>query len=213
MKGKPMKLRYLPNMFSIARFLLCIPLLILTPFSLLYTIIFAIAAMTDAADGQLARRIKGAKSELGATLDSVADLALISVLIFALMPLMQMWGWLSFAFACVLILKLFASTGIGFIRFKEFISLHTISFKVLATLLFIHPLVYFFAGPDMFLRIQSGIFFNIFSTVIVGYAILCVIEEIFIVSLTKRPERNLKSIFGVKAANIAAEASNDLKIS
>jgi len=158
-------------------------------------------------DGQLARRIKSAKSELGATLDSVADLALISVLIFALMPLMRMWSWLSIAFTCVLVLKLFASTSIGFIRFKEFISLHTISFKVLATLLFIHPLVYYLAGPGMFLNIQSGVFFNYFSTVIVAYALICVIEEILIVSLTIRPERNLKSIFGVKAANVAAETS------
>jgi len=160
-------------------------------------------------DGQLARRIKDAKSELGAILDSVADLALISVLIFALMPMMQMWSWLSIAFACVLILKLFASTSIGFIRFKEFISLHTISFKILATFLFIHPIVYYFAGPGMFLNIQSSVFFNLFSAAIVVYALVCVIEEILIVSLTKRPERNLKSIFGVKAANIATETSKD----
>ncbi|MCL2663571.1 MAG: CDP-alcohol phosphatidyltransferase family protein [Oscillospiraceae bacterium] len=207
-----MKLRYLPNAFSIARLLLCIPLLILSwyiPFTLFYTVLFAIAAITDMFDGQLARRIKGAKSELGATLDSVADLALISVLIFALMPLMRMWSWLSIAFICVLTLKLFASTCIGFIRFKEFISLHTISFKILATLLFIHPLVYYFAGPGMFLNIQSGAFFNFFSTAIAAYALICVIEEIFIVSLTKRPERNLKSIFGVKAANIIAETTED----
>jgi len=34
---------------------------------------------------------------------------------------------------------------------------------------------------------------------------LVVIEEILIISLTKRPERNLRSILGVKAANLAAE--------
>jgi len=170
-------------------------------------VILAVAAATDFADGQFARRIEGAKSELGATLDSIADLGLISVIVFVLMPTMHVWGWLWIAYACILASKLFASTSIGFIRFKEFISLHTISFKILATLLFIHPLVYYFAGPDMLFNIQSAMFFNIFSTVIGIYAIICVVEEIFIVSLTKRPERNLKSIFGVKAANIAAEAS------
>ena len=200
-----MKAKYLPNAFSLIRLLLCIPLLFLTPFTLFYTILFAAAAITDSIDGQLARRIKDAKSELGATLDSIADLALISVLIFALMPLMHMWGWLWIAFSFVLLLKVFASSSIGFIRFKEFISLHTISFKILATLLFLHPIIYFFVGQDMFLRIQSGVYFNVFSTVLVVYALICVIEEIFIMSLTKRPERNLKSIFGVKAANIAAE--------
>ena len=204
-----MKLKYLPNAFSIARLLLCIPLIFLTPFSLLYIILFAIAAATDSVDGQLARRIEGAKSELGATLDSVADLCLISVLIFVLMPLMNIWGWLWIAYAFVLLLKVFASTSIGFIRFKEFISLHTISFKILATLLFLHPLIYYFSGPGMVLNIQSGIFFNIFSTVLAVYALICVTEEIFIMSLVKRPERNLKSIFGVKEANNAAEVLND----
>jgi len=204
-----MKAKYIPNAFSLARLLLCIPLLFLTPFTLFYTILFAIAAITDCFDGQLARRIKDAKSELGATLDSIADLALICVLIFALMPLMKMWSWLWIAYAFVIILKLSVSTGIGFVRFKEFISLHTISFKILATLLFLHPIIYFLAGPDMFLRIHSSAYFNVFSTVLVIYAFICVIEEIFIMSLTKRPERNLKSIFGVKAANIAAEASSE----
>ena len=204
-----MKLSYLPNAFSLARLLLCIPLLIITPFSLFFTVLFAIAAITDTIDGQLARRLKNAKSELGATLDSIADLALISVLVFALMPKMDIWNWLRISYICVLSLKLFASTGIGFIRFKEFISLHTISFKILASCLFLHPIVYFFAGPGMSLNVQSGMFFNIFSTVIVVYAVLCVIEGIFIVSLCKRPERNLKSAFGIKAANIAAEAASD----
>ena len=207
-----MKLRYLPNAFSLTRLLLCVPLLILswlTPFSFLYIILFAIAAITDMFDGQLARRIKDAKSELGATLDSVADLALISLMVFALMPLMDLWSWLPIAYACVLILKLLASTSIGFIRFKEFISLHTISFKILATFLFIHPLVYYFAGPGMFLNIQSGVFFNFYSTAIVAYALLCVIEEILIVSMTVKPERNLKSVFGVKAANVAADTAKD----
>ena len=202
-----MKLKYLPNACSLTRLLLCIPLIFLTPFSLLYMIILSVAAVTDFADGQFARRIEGAKSELGATLDSIADLGLISVIVFVLMPAMQVWSWLWIAYVCILSFKLFASTGIGFIRFKEFISLHTISFKILATLLFIHPIVYYFVGPDMFFNVRSAMFFNVFSTTIGIYAILCVIEEIFIVSLTKRPERNLKSIFGVKAANIAAEAA------
>ena len=200
-----MKAKYLPNVFSTTRLLLCIPLLFLKPFTFLYIVLFAVAAITDSIDGQLARRIKGAKSELGATLDSVADLALISVLIFALMPLMRIWSWLWIAYAFILLLKVFASTSIGFIRFKEFISLHTISFKILATLLFLHPIIYYFAGQDMFLRIQSSIIFNVFTTALAVYALLCLIEEILIVSLLKRPERNLKSIFGVKAANVAAE--------
>jgi len=191
-----MKLKYLPNALSLTRLALCIPLIFLSPFTLLYIVILAVASITDSLDGQLARRIKNGASELGATLDSVADVCLIAVIIFVMMPKMLLWGWLWIAFACVLILKVTVSTGIGFIRFKEIISLHTITLKILATFLFIHPIIYYFIG--------EGTFFNVFSTVLASYAYLIVIEEILIISMLKRPERNIKSIFGVRAANRAA---------
>jgi len=183
----------MPNAFSIARILLCIPLAILTPLTFFYIILFALAAVTDTIDGQLARRIKDAKSELGATLDSIADVCLVSIIIFAIMPSMQIWGWLWISYVCVLTLKVFASTGIGYIRFKEVVSLHTISFKILVTFLFCYPILYYFIG--------AGLFINIFSVVVIVCALLIVIEEILIISMLKRPERNIKSIFGVRAAN------------
>ena len=194
-----MKLKYMPNAFSIARILLCIPLAILTPLTFLYIILFALAAITDTIDGQLARRIKDAKSELGATLDSIADVCLVSIIIFAIMPSMQIWSWLWISYVCVLTLKVFASTGIGYIRFKEIVSLHTISFKILVTFLFCYPILYYFIG--------AGLFINIFSVVVIVCALLIVIEEILIISTLKQPERNIKSIFGVRAANQRFKAS------
>jgi len=201
-----MKLRYIPNALSITRILMCIPLAIMEPFSLLYIVLFASTAVTDLFDGKLARRIKGGASELGATLDSVADVALVSILIFRIMPKMEiLWWWMNIAFVCVLLLKIFASTTIGFIRFKEVISLHTITFKWLVTALFSYPIIYYF----VIIRFNLGgaeLFINIYSTVVIIAALLIVIEEIFIISMTKRPERNIKSIFGVRAANEAADA-------
>ena len=201
-----MKARYIPNALSITRILLCIPLAIMRPFSLFYIVLFALTAVTDLFDGKLARRIKGGASELGATLDSVADVCLVSILIFRIMPQMEIWGWLNIAFACVLLLKIFASTTIGFIRFKEVISLHTITFKWLVTALFSYPIIYYI----VIVRFNLGgadFFINIYSTVVIICALLIVVEEIFIISLTKRPERNIKSIFGVRAANEAADAA------
>jgi len=202
-----MKARYIPNALSITRILLCIPLAIMEPFSLFYIVLFAATAVTDLFDGKLARRIKGGASELGATLDSVADVALVSILIFRIMPKMEiLWWWVNIAFTCVLLLKIFASTTIGFIRFKEVISLHTITFKWLVTALFSYPIIYYI----VIIRFNLGgadLFINIYSTVVIISALLIVIEEIFIISMTKRPERNIKSIFGVRAANEAADAA------
>jgi len=194
-----MKLKYMPNVFSIARIILCIPLAILPTFTLFYIILFSVTAITDMIDGQLARRIKDAKSELGATLDSIADVCLVSIIIFVIMPNMQIWGWMWIGYICVLTLKIVASTGIGYIRFKEIISLHTISFKILVTFLFGFPILYFFIG--------ASLFFNIFLLVILTCALLIVIEEILIITMLKQPERNIKSILGVRAANDQYKAS------
>jgi len=193
MRGEYMRIKYIPNALSITRILLCIPLAILTPFSTLYIVLFVLAAITDTFDGQLARRIKDGKSELGATLDSIADVCLVGVIVFAIMPKMQIWGWLWIAYICVLSLKVTVSTGIGFIRFKEVISLHTITFKVLVTFIFCYPLLYYFIG--------AGLIINVYSTVLISCALLVVIEEILIISLLKKPARNIKSIFAVRAEN------------
>jgi CDP-diacylglycerol--glycerol-3-phosphate 3-phosphatidyltransferase len=195
-----MKLKNIPNGLSLLRLLLCIPLFIMPPFTITYMLLFCVAAVTDFFDGQLARRIRGAASELGATLDSIADVALVSVIIFVIMPAMQLWSGLWLIYVCVLSLKVVASTGIGYVRFREIISLHTISFKLLVTALFLFPLIYYFTG--------TGLVINVFASVIAASGILIVIEELFIISLLKRPERNIKSIFGVKAANQAVAMKN-----
>ena len=194
-----MKLKYVPNALSLLRLLLCIPLIIMEPLSFIYMVIFAVASVTDAIDGQVARRVKDGASELGATLDSIADVILVCVLVFVIIPAMHLWSWLWIAYICVLTLKVFASTSVGFIRFKEFISLHTISFKVLVFFLLCFPFLYIIIG--------DGLFINVFSTVLLSYGLMVVIEEIFIISMTKRPERNIRSIFGVKAANLAAQTT------
>ena len=191
-----MKLKHIPNALSLTRVLLCIPLAILPPFSVLYIVLLVLAGITDSLDGQLARRIKNGTSEFGATLDSIGDVCLVGVIVFAMMPKMQVWSWLWLAYICVLSLKVTVSTGIGLVRFKEVISLHTISFKVLVAVLFCYPLLYYFVG--------AGLFINIFSTALIACALLVVIEEILIISTLKKPARNIKSIFGVRAANQAA---------
>jgi len=193
-----MRKKYIPNTLSLTRILLCIPLAILAPFSGLYIVLFVLACITDTLDGQMARRIKNGKSELGAILDSTADVCLVAVIVFAIMPKMQLWGWLWITYICVLSLKVTVSTGIGLIRFREIISLHTISFKTLVTIIFCYPILYYFIG--------AGMIMNVFSTVLISCALLVVIEEILIISLLNKPSRNIKSIFAVRAENEATSA-------
>jgi CDP-diacylglycerol--glycerol-3-phosphate 3-phosphatidyltransferase len=203
-----MKLRHIPNSLSIMRILLCVPLMFLTPFTPLYMVLFFVAGSSDMIDGPLARRIKGGASELGATLDSIADVLLIGVGIFKILPMMEgMWGWLWLAYVSTLTLKVFASTGIGFYKFKEIISLHTISFKVLVIAMFSIPLVYYIVRHLFVINeTAAAMIVNILAAAVIISIFIAVIEEILIISMLKRPERNIKSIFGVPAANRKAMA-------
>ena len=85
-----MKLRYIPNCLSVLRLLLCVGIIISSfyggPFSILTMILYICAGVTDMIDGPLARSIKNARSEIGASLDSIADLFMIIVAILVFIP-------------------------------------------------------------------------------------------------------------------------------
>ena len=72
-------MRHIPNIISAFRILLVVPIaLALADQRLeLSILLFAVAALSDAADGFLAKRF-GWQSELGAVLDPIADKALWS---------------------------------------------------------------------------------------------------------------------------------------
>ena len=82
-------LRHIPNIISVIRILLVVPIAIaLAHHQLALSILlFAIAAVSDAADGFLAKRF-GWQSELGAVLDPIADKALL-VTVFVTLSLMS----------------------------------------------------------------------------------------------------------------------------
>lgn len=71
-------MRQLPNAISLARALCAVPVVVLAApqTAALAVVIFSIAAVTDALDGPLARRI-GATTRLGAFLDPLADKVLV----------------------------------------------------------------------------------------------------------------------------------------
>lgn len=83
-------MRHIPNIISVLRILLVVPIAIaLANHQLALSILlFAVAAVSDAADGFLAKRF-GWQSELGAVLDPIADKALL-VTVFVTLSLMKL---------------------------------------------------------------------------------------------------------------------------
>ncbi|HEX3603557.1 MAG TPA: CDP-alcohol phosphatidyltransferase family protein [Steroidobacteraceae bacterium] len=87
-------MRHIPNIISVIRILLVLPIALALGHQLLALAImlFALAAVSDAADGYLAKRF-GWQSELGAVLDPVADKLLLAAVFITLsfMNLVPLW--------------------------------------------------------------------------------------------------------------------------
>jgi cardiolipin synthase len=86
--------RHIPNIISVIRILLVVPIAIALANQRLELsiMLFAVAALSDAADGFLAKRF-GWQSELGAILDPIADKALLATVFvtLSLMKLVPLW--------------------------------------------------------------------------------------------------------------------------
>jgi len=193
-----MKLKHLPNALGLLRIALMVPLLILTfvaPFSLAFIIIFITAGVTDIIDGPLARRIKGARSEFGATIDSVADMIMVLVSFIFIIPRMDIDMWLKIAFWAALAYKLFSGV-LGNIKHKEMVWLHTYGNKFLAITLFSLPILYYFVPYA-----AEQCWFIVYATIVMASIVIITTEEILINMMLTKPSRDIKSVFGVKAAN------------
>ena len=89
-------------------------------------------------DGAVARKT-GTAGESGARLDTMADLVFAAVCLIKLLPVLDVPVWLRIWIAVIALMKV-ANIADGFIRRKEFISVHSRLNKVTGGLLFIFPL-------------------------------------------------------------------------
>ena len=201
-QGGQMKRKNIPNGLSVLRMLLCAGIVLSSlfgeVFSMLTMIMYVIAGVTDMIDGPLARRIKDGRSELGATLDSIADLLMIIVGIAVFIPAMGLWRFIGMLYIALISFKIIVPSLIGVIKYKEFISLHTYTYKILVGFMFSIP-VFFFVLREI--SVAAELLLNIYSLVIIIAAYLFVVEEIVIILATNRPCRDIKSIFHVKKFN------------
>ena len=197
-----LKLKNLPNGLSILRLLLCVGMVFSAmlgkAFGFITMTMFVIAGISDMVDGPLARRIKGGRSELGASLDSIGDLVMIIVSIIVFIPAMNWWSFIAMLYIIAISFKVIIPSLIAVVKYKEFISLHTYTFKVLVGFLFSIPILFFIFQE---LEISARPFLNVYALIIGIAACLFIVEEIIIILATNRPCRDIKSIFSVKRFN------------
>ncbi|MGE4215324.1 MAG: CDP-alcohol phosphatidyltransferase family protein [Anaerotignaceae bacterium] len=95
----------IPNIVTASRILLSFTLLFVEPQSIMFFAIYAICGTTDILDGYMARKTKTA-SNLGATLDSLADLIFIFIMLIIYLPILNIPPWCTVCIVVISIIRL-----------------------------------------------------------------------------------------------------------
>lgn len=126
------------NFITIIRILCSLALLFFMPLSLPFYALYTAAGLSDIFDGLIARKTNTA-TEFGAKLDALADIVFAAVVLIMLLPILELSLWMIGWIGVIALIKL-VNIVIGFIRQKEFISVHSVMNKVTGGLLFVFPL-------------------------------------------------------------------------
>lgn len=156
-------------------------LLFSIPFSLLFWALYIYCCISDLADGLVARAMKQ-QSEIGAKLDSIADMAFFLALAIKVIPAIVIPAWI---WICVTVIAFIRVTAylIGYKKYHMFSALHTYTNKATGGFLFGTPVLYMMLGVT-----ATGI-------ILCLLAMFSACEELLITVLSKKLDRNCKSIF------------------
>ena len=134
-----MKFKHLPNYITLTRIAGTLWLIFIEPLSVLFYVVYSLCGLTDVVDGYLARKTSST-SELGARLDSVADLLFYAVMLFRVFPILwkKLPRWIWFAVITILVLRAVVYV-LAFIKYRHLPSLHTYLNKLSGLMIFLIP--------------------------------------------------------------------------
>lgn len=128
----------LPNLITACR-LIGTALMLPVPYSSPFLVLYTFCGITDILDGVVARAT-GKTSELGAKLDSIADLLFYAVMFLKIFPrLMEILSLKIWIFALSIVVLRIASYTVAAIKYRRFASLHTYMNKLTGVAVFLMP--------------------------------------------------------------------------
>ena len=125
------------NALSALRIILSVALLAPPALSSTFLTLYAMAGLTDMLDGYVARRTK-TESELGAKLDSAADLALTVICLAKVLPTVAVPAWLWAWVAAIAVVKMVNAVS-GLVMRKRLVMPHTTANKAAGFVAFLVP--------------------------------------------------------------------------
>ena len=126
------------NVITIIRLVCALALIFCPTFSSWFYVLYIVGGVSDVLDGVVARQF-GTETKLGARLDTIADIAFVLVVLIKIIRAVHIPLWLMIWIACIAAIKCLNIIS-GFVRYKRFISEHTVMNKICGVLLFAIPL-------------------------------------------------------------------------
>ena len=159
-------MKHIPNLLSMSRIALCLPLLLVDAMTMPFWVLYVIAGTTDMLDGFLARRW-GVESKFGARLDSLADFVFVLAVGYKLFPWLKLPATLWMMTGLIALVKILNAICSYVVKHRiEY--LHTKANKVTGFLLFIGvmtigqsyfvPVAWMISCIALFAAIQEGHF-------------------------------------------------------
>ena len=154
----------IPDLLSMSRIVLCLPLLMVDAMTVPFWVLYVIAGTTDMLDGFLARRW-GVESKFGAWLDSLADFVFVLAVGYKLFPYLKLPATLWMMIGLIAIVKVVNAIS-SFVVKHRIEYLHTKANKLTGFLLFIGmmaigqsyfvPIAWVISCIALFAAIQEG---------------------------------------------------------
>lgn len=174
-------MKAIPNYISLSRIIFSLILIYIKPLSVAFYAIYIICGFSDIMDGFIARKT-GTASRLGAKLDSMADMIMVSVLLVVLYPIVNPATEIVIWIISIAIIRL-ASMVVAMKKYKTFASIHTYGNKITGIVLFIFPICIPYINTTLLIYI------------ICVLASISATEELIIQLTSSQLQLNKKSIF------------------
>lgn len=174
-------MKYIPNIISLGRIIILLTLFFTYHKPVLFLILYFICGFSDILDGYIARKTK-TESELGARLDSIADILLFTVITVFIIQWMGNEILIYLPLIVITALIRCANIAIAAYKYHSFAPLHTWGNKLTGFLLFITPL---------FIIYQLSVVLWIVCII----AVLSAVEECVIHLTSPEVDVNRRSIF------------------
>lgn len=133
-------MNYIANILTASRFLFAVGMVLAAPSSSVFWVCYLGGGVSDLLDGPAARALH-IQSDVGATLDSAADLVFAAAIAVVVLRNVQLPAWLWVCAGCIAVVRL-AGYGVGFIKYRTFSALHTYANKATGALIFAFPILY-----------------------------------------------------------------------